>query len=120
MGLPQVLNDHQSAFKKTGGLHASALFNASGELLAVYEDIGRHNALDKLIGYCLQASMVPLTNHIILLSGRISFELVHKAIKAGVSTLAAIGAPSSLSIELAQTNRLNLIGFVGDKGYNLY
>ncbi len=120
MKLPHVLNEHQKAFNKTGGLHASALFNAQGELLAVFEDVGRHNALDKLIGHSLEKGLTPLSDHIILLSGRISFELVHKALMAGVSTLAAIGAPSSLSIELAQANRLNLIGFVSDNGYNVY
>ncbi len=120
LALPKTLNQHQNAFKKTGGLHASALFNTQGELLAVFEDVGRHNALDKLIGHCLQASMLPLSNHIILLSGRISFELVHKALKAGASTLAAIGAPSSLSIELAKQNQLNLIGFINDESFNIY
>jgi FdhD protein len=118
--LPQKLSTHQQGFEKTGGIHASALFDASGELLFVKEDIGRHNALDKLIGKALSKEMVPLSNHIILLSGRVSFELVHKALMAGVSTLVAIGAPSSLSVELAKSNHLNLIGFVKEDRFNLY
>lgn len=118
--LPQKLYQAQSAFKQTGGLHASALFDEKGELIYIKEDIGRHNALDKLIGCALQKELVPLDNHTILLSGRISFELVHKSLMAGATSLAAIGAPSSLSIEIANFNKLNLIGFVKDDGYNLY
>ena len=118
--LPKKLNQQQQAFTKTGGLHASALFNYKGELILIKEDIGRHNALDKLIGAALQQKLLPLSDYIILLSGRISFELVHKALMAGVSTLAAIGAPSSLSVEIAKLNGLNLIGFIKSDGYNLY
>ena len=118
--LPNKLNQQQKAFTKTGGIHASALFSHTGKLILIKEDIGRHNALDKLIGAALQQNLLPLADYIILLSGRISFELVHKSLMAGVSTLAAIGAPSSLSVEIAQVNGLLLIGFIKSDGYNLY
>ena len=118
--LPEKLNQQQQAFKTTGGLHACALFNNQGQLLCVREDIGRHNALDKLIGVALQKQFLPLSDCIILLSGRISFELVHKSLTAGVSTLAAIGAPSSLSVEIARLNGLMLLGFVNSDCYNVY
>ncbi len=118
--LPNKLLQAQKAFVQTGGLHASAVFDESGCLLMVKEDIGRHNALDKLIGYCLQQNLLPLSNKIILLSGRISFELVHKSLCAGVTTLAAIGAPSSLSVEIANLNKLKLLGFVKESGFNHY
>lgn len=118
--LPQLLNQHQQAFAKTGGLHASGLFNYQGELIIVKEDIGRHNALDKMIGAALKKELLPLKNHIILLSGRVSFELVHKSLMAGVASLAAIGAPSSLSIEIAKVNQLDLFGFVKSSGFNQY
>ena len=120
LSLPNKLNQQQRAFTKTGGLHASALFNHVGELILIKEDIGRHNALDKLIGAALQQKLLPLSDYIVLLSGRISFELVHKALMTGVSTLAAIGAPSSLSVEIAKVNGLRLIGFIKVDGYNLY
>ena len=118
--LPAKLNQQQQAFKTTGGLHACAIFDKKGYLLCVREDIGRHNALDKLIGVALQKHILPLSDCIILLSGRISFELVHKSLTAGVSTLAAIGAPSSLSVEIARLNGLALLGFVKSDGYNVY
>jgi FdhD protein len=118
--LPEKLNQQQHAFKSTGGLHACAVFDKIGQLLHVREDIGRHNALDKLIGVALQKQLLPLSDCIILLSGRISFELVHKSLIAGVSTLAAIGAPSSLSVEIAKLNEMQLIGFVKPEGYKQY
>ena len=118
--LPEKLNSHQKGFAQTGGIHASALFDKDGQLIFVKEDIGRHNALDKTIGKALIDDMLPLTNHIILLSGRVSFELVHKALMAGLSTLVAIGAPSSLSVELAKANNLTLIGFVKINSFNIY
>ncbi|MFK8013420.1 MAG: formate dehydrogenase accessory sulfurtransferase FdhD [Marinicellaceae bacterium] len=118
--LPGKLNNHQQAFTKTGGLHASALFDTNGELMAVKEDIGRHNALDKLIGYALKHQLMPLSNTIVLLSGRVSFELVHKSLMAGVKTIVAIGAPSSLSLEVAKFNELEIYGFVKATSYNHY
>ena len=117
---PDKLLQSQKAFVQTGGLHASALFDESGALLMIKEDIGRHNALDKLIGFCLQQKLLPLSDKIILLSGRVSFELVHKALLSGVTTLAAIGAPSSLSVEIANINSLRLLGFVKSTGFNEY
>jgi len=118
--LSQKLNFAQSSFKQTGGLHASSLFDSHGKLIYTREDIGRHNALDKLIGAALQQQLLPLADYIILLSGRVSYEQVHKSLMAGVTTLSALGAPSSLSIEIASLNRLNLIGFVTDKTFNVY
>ena len=110
----------QGAFRQTGGIHASALFDAAGNLLFLREDIGRHNALDKLVGACLKENLLPLSNKIVLLSGRVSFELVHKALLAGVSALCALGAPSSLSIEIAKLNGMCLYGFVKSDGFNRY
>jgi len=118
--LPEKLWQSQKSFVQTGGTHASALFDDEGQLICVREDIGRHNALDKLIGYCLQQNLLPLSGKIILLSGRVSFELVHKSLIAGVTTLAAIGAPSSLSVEIAKLNELQLLGFVKGLGFNRY
>jgi len=118
--LPDKLLQSQKAFTQTGGIHASALFDNKGQLICVREDVGRHNALDKLIGYCLQNNLLPLSDKIILLSGRVSFELVHKSLCAGVTILAAIGAPSSLSVEIANINKLRLLGFVKKSGFNNY
>jgi len=118
--LPQALLDSQVLFNKTGSLHACALFDLSGQLLNMREDIGRHNALDKLIGMSLRKDLLPLNNYMLLLSGRVSFELVHKSLKAGVAHLGAIGAPSNLSIEIAQLNQMKLYGFIKFDGFNIY
>ena len=117
--LPNILYDRQVAFQQTGGLHAAALFDTSGGLLRVREDIGRHNAMDKLIGSCLLDG-VHLHDRIVLVSGRASYELVQKVLVAGVPILAAVGAPSSLAVSLAQGHRLTLIGFVRGEQYNIY
>jgi FdhD protein len=118
--LPQKLQEAQEVFKYTGGLHASAIFDLEGNLKAHREDIGRHNALDKLVGYFLVDGLNQLHSSILLLSGRISFELVQKAVRAGIPVIAAVGAPSSLALDLANDYGVTLIGFLGDKKFNIY
>lgn len=118
--LPERMRREQSKFDNTGGIHAAALFNYSGDLLGVAEDVGRHNAFDKLVGENLLAGRLPLTHRIVILSGRASFELVQKALRAGVSILAAIGAPSSLAVNLSVSTGLTLVGFLRDNHCNIY
>lgn len=118
--LPEKLKDHQTVFKQTGGLHASTIFNFKGDLIVLREDVGRHNALDKLIGFCIKNSKIPLYDSILLLSGRASFELIQKASMAGIKIIAAIGAPSSLAVELAIECDITLIGFLKNNKFNIY
>ena len=118
--LPDRLREAQAAFAVTGGLHATGLFSADGELLCVREDIGRHNALDKVIGWAFGTNRLPLTHAVLCVSGRLSFELVQKAAVAGCPIMVAVGAPSSLAVELAADRGVTLCGFVRGGTANVY
>jgi len=118
--LPKRLAREQAAFQATGGLHACALFSSTGEMEAVREDVGRHNALDKLLGQALLAGRTPLAGRIVLLSGRASFEMMQKSYAGGVAIVAAIGAPSSLAVDFAKQSGQTLCGFVRPAGMNVY
>lgn len=119
-GLPDTLRASQAAFETTGGLHATGLFTPSGELLVLREDVGRHNAMDKVIGYAFGHGLLPLAEHVLCVSGRLSFELVQKAAVAGCPILVAVGAPSSLAVDLADDRGLTLLGFVRGGRGNVY
>ena len=118
--LPDHLLEDQAVFERTGGLHAAGLFDASGARHVVMEDVGRHNAVDKVVGYELLARRLPAHDRILVVSGRASFELVQKAVAAGIPMLVAVGAPSSLAVDLARRFRLTLIGFTRNGGFNVY
>jgi len=118
--LPEKLREVQKTFESTGGLHAAGLFDARGELLCVREDVGRHNAVDKVVGWALREDLLPLTGHLLLVSGRASFELTQKAALAGIPLLAAVSAPSSLAVDLAEELGLTLVGFLRGRSANVY
>jgi FdhD protein len=118
--LPERLEARQKVFDETGGLHAAARFTAAGELIAVREDVGRHNALDKLIGHALLDRALPLSDQVLLVSGRLSFELVQKAAVAGIPVLCAVSAPSSLAVSAAERFGQTVVGFLRGERFNVY
>jgi FdhD protein len=118
--LPARLRAAQRMFERTGGVHAAALFDAAGELLCAREDVGRHNAVDKVVGWAATQRRLPLTSHMVLVSGRASFELTQKAMMAGIPLLAAVSAPSSLAVELAEECGMTLVGFLRGEQMNVY
>ena len=118
--LPGRLREQQTSFANTGGIHAAGLFDADGKLLSIREDVGRHNAMDKLIGKQFLNGSLPLNNHVVVVSGRASFELLQKALAAGISIFIAVGAPSSLAIELAEQYAITLVGFASQNRFNIY
>lgn len=118
--LPELLRQHQTGFQRTGGLHAAGLARVSGDLISIREDVGRHNAVDKLIGSQLSTGTFPIVDAVLVLSGRASFELMQKALLASIPIIVAVGAPSSLAVELAQEFKLTLIGFTSQRKFNVY
>ncbi|UMG92790.1 formate dehydrogenase accessory sulfurtransferase FdhD [Nocardioides sp. TF02-7] len=118
--LPDAMRAHQRAFARTGGVHAAALATADGALLVTREDVGRHNAVDKVVGWALLDGRLPLTDHVLVVSGRVSFEIVQKAVACGVAGIVAVSAPSSLAVDLAREHGLLLAGMVRDGQLNLY
>lgn len=120
LSLPDRLRESQTEFSRTGGLHAAGLFDAAGRLLAVREDVGRHNAVDKLLGWGFREGRLPLRGVGVLVSGRVSFEVVQKALAGGIAFVAAVSAPSSLAVEFARKNRQTLVGFLREGRFNVY
>ena len=118
--LPDRLRESQRVFERTGGLHAAGLFGTTGELLCLREDVGRHNAVDKVVGWAARDGLLPLTGTVLQVSGRASFELVQKAVMAGIPMLAAVSAPSSLAVSLAVESGMTLVGFLRGSSYNVY
>jgi FdhD protein len=119
-GLPDTLRERQGLFESTGGLHAAGLFTPAGELVALREDVGRHNAVDKLVGWALMEDRLPLHDHILMVSGRSSYEILQKALVAGLPIVCAVSAPSSLAVDLARRFGLTLVGFLRGERFNVY
>ncbi len=120
LALPALLRAHQETFSRTGGLRAAAIFNLRGELIVLREDVGRHNAVDKVLGHGLLHGLLPFDRHLLLVSGRASFEIMQKALAAEIAIVAAVSAPSSLAVEFAQASRQTLIGFLRDDRLSIY
>jgi FdhD protein len=120
LALPNLLREHQSDFDRTGGIHAAAIFDLSGKLKIVREDIGRHNAVDKVIGRALLDKALPLDSHGLLVSGRASFEIVQKAVAAGIAIIASVSAPSNLAVRFCRENNQSLVGFLRPPSFNIY
>lgn len=118
--LPARLGEAQETFARTGGLHASAIFDEAGRVVVVREDVGRHNALDKALGHCLRANLLPLDRHVLMVSGRVSFEIMQKALAGGIPLVAAISAPSSLAVDFARGSGQTLVGFLRGERMNVY
>lgn len=118
--IPSIVHEHQRVFQHTGGLHAAAVLSSEGKLLCIGEDIGRHNAVDKVIGFLMTQHQIPADDLLLFVSGRAGFELVQKAVMAGFGAMLAVGAPSSIAVELAKNNRLYLAGFARENRFNVY
>jgi FdhD protein len=120
LAMPATMRKQQSTFDRTGGLHAAALFDANGKLIVLREDVGRHNAVDKVLGFALLKNLLPLSGHILVVSGRSSFEIMQKALAGRIPIIAAVSAPSSLAVEFAEANNQTLVGFLRDRRMNIY